>query len=246
MSAQFFKVETRIENGEFSVKKPTTNARSPRLSTEVKHPKTKQGVALDRIRYIMRHLSARIPSKPGMEDAYVATRINVNAAMRECGLSNGEIAKYRAIMQNMGLLRYSGNTWYVLRASMVGRFATVRWFKLAHKEWLECAARDKENADLRKQLSRMLEEPSAGPEERPNASTQSDDVVNQVLAELLMRTRAENAALQAKADKLEKELAVQLAALDAAQQENKELQQWPNGTKRDEYVRTHVPIAQYQ
>ena len=132
---------------------------------KVPHPETGEVNVLELIRYIMKHLDTKLPGKPEMDGGYAVVKVNVRAALNECGLSSGTVPGLTALMQNMGLLKHVGrDTWRVLHTKAVSYFITTQSYLLAREQWLKHTARNKEVNNLRQErdaLKQRLQKPSS-------------------------------------------------------------------------------------
>lgn len=189
----------------------------------VPHPETGEVNVLELIRYIMKYIDQKLPAKPEMDGGYSVVRVNVGAALRECGLSSGAVPGLHAIMQNMGLLKHvSKDTWRVLHTKAVSYFITTQSYLLAREQWLKHTARNKEVSDLRRQLQQPAGEVTTS--ETKTDSTLFDDEAIEILAEAerlvdeLHKAQTYIAELETERDQLQGELATRPTSVDAAKQ----------------------------
>lgn len=225
------------QNGEPEMTKAKTKTQEditiePHYNFEkVPHPETDEVDVLELIRYIMKHIDTKLPAKPEMDGGYAVVKVNVGAALRECGLSSGAVPGLNAIMQNMGLLKHvSRDTWRVLHTKAVNYFITAQAYLLAREQWLKYAARNKEItnlrnavADLQKQLQEF-EGYATTSETKTNLPPLFDRETVAILAEAkrlneeLKKAQTHIAELNAERDQLQRELAERSTSVDAARQ----------------------------
>lgn len=217
------------QNGETEMTKMKTetnkgNIIEPHYNFEkVAHPETGEVNVLELIRYIMKHIDQKLPAKPEMDGGYAVVKVNVGAALRECGLSSGAVPGLNAIMQNMGLLKHvNKDTWRVLHTKAVSYFITAQSYLLAREQWQKYTARNKEVADLRRLLQQS--DGAAATFETKTHSTLFDDETLEILAEAervadeLQKAQQRITQLEAERDELQTELAGRPASVDAAKE----------------------------
>lgn len=196
----------------------------PRFNFEkFPHPETGEVSVLELIRYIMKHIDQKLPSKPEMDGGYAVVKVNVGIALRECGLSSGAVPGLNAIMQNMGLLKHvNKDTWRVLHTKAVSYFITAQSYLLAREQWLKHTARNKEISDLRRKLQQS--EGDVMVSDVKTSSMLFDDEALEILAEAerlakeLEKVLTRVAELETERDQLQKELAERPTSVNAAKE----------------------------
>lgn len=217
------------QNGESEMTKTKTETKKditiePYYNFEkVPHPETCEVNVLELIQYIMKHIDQKLPAEPKMDGGYAVVKVNVGAALRECGLSSGAVPGLNAIMQNMGLLKHvNKDTWRVLHTKAASYFITAQSYLLAREQWLKHTARNKVVSDLKRQLQQSGGV-AATSETKTNSTLFDDEALEflaeaERLAEELQKAQQRIAELEAERDKLQTELAERPTSVDAAKQ----------------------------
>lgn len=216
------------QQGEDEMKKNETPKEDitiePHYSFEkVPHPETGEVNVLELIRYIMKHIDKKLPAKPDMDGGYAVVKVNVGAALRECGLSSGAVPGLSAILQNMGLLKHVNmDTWRVLHTKAVSYFVTEQSYLLARDQWLKHTARNQEISCLRRKLQ-QTDGDVASSETKINSTLFDDETIEildqaERIAEELKKAETRIGELEAERDQLQKDLAERPTSVDAAKE----------------------------